>query len=204
VQRLIAAFVGLVFFGLVPSSAFGQKVELYVGGSYVFSPVSVNEQVSYCPVLGTCNVPATVYTNRDGLEGFEVAAKHNFSSSLALVADVTGNYGLATSGFPRNARARQYSFLGGPQFSAPRRHFTPFVHALFGGVHQSASETNNNYFITFPDSYWSLGVGVGGGIDAKVTPNFSIRIVQADDMITRLGGRTQNQPRLSAGFVFRF
>jgi opacity protein-like surface antigen len=204
VQRLIAAFVGIVLFGLVPSSAFGQKVEVYVGGSYVFSPVSANEQVSYCPVLGTCTVPGTVYTNREGLRGVEIGATHHLTSSLAFTAHVTGNYGLATSGFPDNARARQYSFLGGPQFSAPHKHFTPFMQGLFGAVHQSTSQTNNNYFIIFPHSDWSFGVAVGGGIDAKITPNFSFRLIQADDMITHLGNRTQNQPRLSAGILFRF
>jgi opacity protein-like surface antigen len=203
VQRLIAAFLGLIFFGLLSTSVFAQKLEVFVGGSDVFSPVSVKEQVSYCPVLGTCSVPGTIYTNREGLLGFEVSATHHFTSRLALTADAGGNYGLATSGFQRNARVRQHTIMGGPQFSGSGR-VSPFVHVLVGAAHQSTTASGNNFFVTFPGSEWGLAAAVGGGINAKITPNFTFRIIQADYMVTQLGGRTQSQPRLSAGFVFHF
>jgi hypothetical protein len=202
-ERLIAIVFCLVCFAMAPSSLFAQKVELFVGDSYTFSPVSVNEQVVYCPVEGSCSVPGTIYTNREGLNGWEISATHHFSPSLALTADASAGYGLATSGFPTNGRARQYAFLGGPQYSGQGR-ISPFVHVLFGAAHQSASASGNSFFVTFPDSRWGFAAEIGAGVDAKITPSFSFRLVQADYMLTRLGGSTQSQPRLSAGFVFRF
>lgn len=202
-QRSIAAFLGFIFFVLLPSSLFAQKAEVFVGVSYIFPPVSVNQQVSYCPVEGTCSVPGTIYTNREGLKGFEASVTHQFTKSLGLTADAGGNYGLATSGFPRNARVRQYAILGGPQFSRGGR-FSPFVHALFGAAQQSTTASGNSFFVTFPDSRWAFAGALGGGINARITPNFSIRLVQADYVLTRFGGGTQSQPRLSAGFIYRF
>lgn len=203
-QRLIVAAVcGLVCLLLAPSSLFAQKVEVFVGDAFMVPPVSVTSQPSYCPVLGTCNVPATTLTNRERLNGWEISASHQMTSSFAFTVDASGDYGLATSGFPVNGRARQYLLLGGPQFSG-HSHIAPFVHALAGATRQSATASGNNFFVTFPRESWGFAAAVGGGFNANISPNFSIRLIQADYVITRLGSSIQSQPRLSIGFVFRF
>jgi hypothetical protein len=204
VRRSLAAFFGLLFLLLIPSSLFAQdKVEVYTGFSYMIPAVSVHEQVAYCPVEGTCSVPGTLYTNREGLMGWEVSATHRFTRMLGLTADASGNYGFATTGFPRNARTRQHTFLGGPQIYGKGR-FAPYVHALFGATDQAVTATGNNYFLTFPGSQWGFAGAFGGGIDAKISPNFSFRLFQADYMLTRLNGTVQSAPRLSAGFIVSF
>jgi opacity protein-like surface antigen len=204
VQRLIAVVVAVIAFALIPPSLFAQeKVQIYVGGSYMLPPVSVQEQVSYCPVEGTCTLPGTIYTNREGLKGWELSAFRHFSPSLSFVIDATGNYGLGTSGFPRNARVRQHSFLGGLQYQR-QGHFSPFVHALFGATYQQVTASGNTFFVTFPSDQWGFAGAAGGGVDIKLSTSFSIRLIQADYLVTRLANTIQSQPRVSAGLIFRY
>ena len=52
-------------------------------------------------------------------------------------------------------------------------------------------------------------MAVGGGVDYKLFDHLSIRPVQADYLLTRfgvgtLGTQTQNNVRISTGFVVRF
>jgi hypothetical protein len=148
-------------------------------------------------------MPTTTMTNRERLNGWELSATHHMTSSFAFTVDASGDYGLATSGFPINGRARQYLFLGGPQFSW-HSHIAPFVHALAGATRQSATASGNNFFVTFPQEQWGFAAAAGGGFNANISPNFSIRLIQADYVVTRLGSSMQSQPRLSIGFVFRF
>lgn len=203
-RRLIAAaFFGLILLVLGPSSLFAQKTEVFVGDAFMVPPVSVAAQPAYCPVLGTCSVPATTLTNRERLNGWEVTGVRSFGSHLALAVDASGDYGLATSGFPVNGRTRQYLLLAGPQLSGHSK-IAPFVHALAGATYQSVSRSGNNFLVTFPASNWAFAAAVGGGFDAKISPRFSFRLIQADYVLTRFGGSFQSQPRISIGLLFRF
>jgi hypothetical protein len=203
VQRSIAAFFAFAVFVLIPSSLFAQsKTEIYLGDSFMVPPISVHEQVSYCPIEGSCSVPGTIYTNREGINGWELSGLYHFAPSLSFVGDATGNYGIATSGFQRNARVRQHTFLGGVQYER-KGHFTPFLHALVGATYQQTTASGNSFFVTFPNDEWGLAGVAGGGIDVKVTDNFSFRLIEADYMVTHLGGSMQSQPRFSAGFMLR-
>ncbi len=203
-QRLTAAFFAIVALALIPSSLFAQdKLDFFVGDSYMIPPISVNEQVVYCPVEGQCSTPGTVYTNRERLNGWELGAAHHFTPTLAIAGDFSAEYGLATSNFPSNGRARQYTYLAGPQWSSTSR-FAPFIHGFAGASRQSATASGNQFFVTFPDYKWGFAAAFGGGIDAKVTPNFTFRIAQADFLLTRFGGNFQSQPRVSIGFIFSF
>lgn len=202
-RRFSAATLFGLFFFAAPSSLFAQKMQVFVGDAFFVPPVSVEAQPSYCPVLGSCGVPATTITDRKRLNGWEASISRQFGPSLALRVDASGDYGLATSGFPVNGRTRQYLLLAGPEFSGHSR-LAPFVHVLAGATKQSVTSSGNNFLITFPDERWGFAAAAGGGFDAKITPRFSIRIIQADYVITRLGGSIQSQPRISIGFLFRF
>lgn len=202
-RSIVAAVCGFICLLFAPTSLLAQKVEIFVGDAFMVPPVSVASQPSYCPVLGTCSVPATTLTNRERLNGWEISASHHMTSSFSFTVDASGDYGLATSGFPVNGRTRQYLFLGGPQFSG-HSHIAPFVHALAGATRQSATASGNNFFVTFPNERWGFAAAVGGGFNANISPSFSFRLIQADYVITRLGGSIQSQPRLSIGFVVRF
>lgn len=204
-QRLTAAFFVILALVVAPSSLFAQdKFDVFVGDAYLIPPVSVQAQVVNCPVQNQCSTPAITMTNRERLNGVELAVSHHFTPSLSLTADASADYGLATSGFPRNGRARQYTFLGGAQWSAPHPHFAPFVHVLAGAARQSATNSGNEFFLTFPDQKWGFAGAAGAGIDWKITPNFTFRIVQADYLVTHFGGSFQSQPRASIGFIFSF
>jgi hypothetical protein len=59
------------------------------------------------------------------------------------------------------------------------------------------------------NSQTAFVMSVGGGVDYKLFDHLSIRPVQADYLLTPLGvgtagTRTQDNVRISTGFVFRF
>jgi opacity protein-like surface antigen len=70
---------------------------------------------------------------------------------------------------------------------------TPFVEALFGGVHLSGGGSSANGF----------SMAIGGGLDVKATDHVSIRIAQGDYVMTRISGVRTNNFRFAAGIVFR-
>lgn len=204
-QRLTAIVFALLFLALAPSSLCAQdKLGIFAGFSYVRPPVSVVQQAVFCPVEGQCSVPGTFARETAGLMGWDGSAIYNFTRRFALVADATGDYGKATTGFPRNARARQYAFLAGPQYSFRSTRLSPYIHVLAGATEQSIGSSGNSFFVTFPQMNWGVATAVGGGFDLKMSTNFSFRLLQADYLLTRLGGNFQSQPRVSVGFLIRF
>jgi len=65
---------------------------------------------------------------------------------------------------------------------------------LLGGAHFSAAG--------FGDSAFAMAIGVG--MDAEIKKGISWRIIQGDYLLTRFGGETQNNGRISTGVIFRF
>ena len=47
-------------------------------------------------------------------------------------------------------------------------------------------------------------MAMGGGLDVKLTRSLAFRVLQADYLLTRFGGVTQNNARLTTGLVYRF
>jgi hypothetical protein len=50
----------------------------------------------------------------------------------------------------------------------------------------------------------SLAANYGGGVDFKIKPRLSWRVLEGDLVITRLGGLSEHSARVSTGIVFRF
>ena len=50
----------------------------------------------------------------------------------------------------------------------------------------------------------SFGMAAGGGVDAKITNNFSIRMIQAEYVRTQFGTDPEHQFRLATGALFSF
>jgi hypothetical protein len=90
--------------------------------------------------------------------------------------------------------ALTFLLLGGFKFSSRHERFTPFGQALFGAAHGTAFGTSNNGF----------AMAIGGGLDMNASPRFSIRVLQADYLLTHLASQSQNSIRISAGVVFKF
>lgn len=121
------------------------------------------------------------------LNGWEIEGKYKVAPWLGLAADMDGHYGL-----PSQPDARTLHFMVGPQITFPGR-ISPYLHVLGGVGHHQGN-----------GSQTSFAGAVGGGIDLRVAPLFSWRMVQADDVMTRFSGTTQHSLRLSTGLVIRF
>lgn len=121
------------------------------------------------------------------LNGWEISGRYKVAPWIGIVADVDGHYGLGSS-----PDARTLHFMVGPQISFPGP-ISPFFHVLGGFGHIQESGAN-----------MSFAGAMGGGVDMRIAPLFSWRVIQADDVVTRFYGGTQHSLRLSTGLVFRF
>ena len=126
--------------------------------------------------------------------GWNGAITGNINDWFGVEADFSGAYkdigGVDLS-------AHTYTF--GPVFSVTRERVKPFAHALFGGFRASAG------FAGTGESINGLAMMFGGGVDVKASDHISIRAVQADWIIWRAVGITEEKTgRISAGLVFRF
>jgi hypothetical protein len=122
------------------------------------------------------------------LNGFDVSAQYKVWNWLGGVAEVDGEYGKVGG-----VSSRVYAYVFGPQISWPRR-ISPFAHALFGVGYFSGGGYRNR----------SLAANYGGGVDLRIKPRLSWRVIEGDLVITRLGGLSEHSPRVSTGVVFRF
>jgi hypothetical protein len=161
-------------------------------------------------LLGFCSMPAMAadrpqaevfggyqYTRFDGGEnanGWNAAATVNLNRWLGVTADFSGAY-TAQDGFDFS----NYTYTFGPTVSlrgAPM--VTPFAHALFGGVHASAS------FGGVSGSTSGFATLVGGGVDVNFSHHLAFRAVQLDWMLLHsLGNTSSNNARISTGIVFK-
>jgi hypothetical protein len=137
------------------------------------------------------------YTNLDGtsLNGWNAALSGNLNHWFG----VTGDFGAAYKSVS-GASFSNYTYMFGPTLASRRGEaLTPFVHALFGGFHSSAS------FAGFSGTGNGFAMGIGGGLDMKVTPRIVLRAGQFDWMSFRANGASSNNNfRYSGGIVFRF
>jgi opacity protein-like surface antigen len=136
------------------------------------------------------------------LHGGSASVAYNYNTWLSAVADFGGYNNGNVLGTGASGTLSTYLF--GPRVTYRHiRRITPFGQVLFGVGHanSSAFKTTNS------DNAFAMSVG--GGVDYKLFDHFSIRPVQADYLMTRFGvgttgTQTQNNVRLSTGFVFRF
>jgi hypothetical protein len=209
--RLLPALVFLFLFSSTPLKA-QDKIELFGGYSYARVPVQIfNATPIGGPIVvtppGTCPIPvcppgvggffSTAHVNT---HGWEASAAFKPTRILGAVADFSGHYG-STHGTSFHLN----TYLFGPQVSFPGS-ISPFAHFLIGVAH----ETSGIPFAVQPIPGISLGTNdafasaLGAGIDVKVIPFVSVRLIQFDYLLTRFGSQTQNQPRASAGIVLHF
>jgi hypothetical protein len=141
---------------------------------------------------------------RVGFNGWYGAGEYNILERISLAGEVSGGF--------RNQGARGdlsiYSGMVGPQIY-PFKHahkITPFAHVLFGEGYYRASYPAFGGFPAEVVTYSSFSWEVGGGVDIRRTPHWSIRLIQLDYARTGfLGSKlVQNNYRASIGFVYRF
>jgi hypothetical protein len=122
------------------------------------------------------------------LSGVEVAVQYKFEDWLGIVGEVDGHFGM-----PSTPASRSLNVMAGPQLSLPAR-ISPFAHVLAGLGHGYTNGIWDN----------SFAAAIGGGIDIRVAPMLSWRILEADDVITKYFGGIEHNPRISTGIVLRF
>lgn len=174
--------------------ATAQGVELFGGYSYVYAHTPVTTTIA-CPGP---SCPETTITDRTNLNGWELAATFKPSTWWGISGDFSGHYGTSLG-----ASNHLQTFLVGPKFSFPAD-ISPFAHILVGGAHDTLGNGSSASGIVVPTSRTALAAVAGVGIDAKVAPFVSLRIIQFDYLLTTFRSTTQNQPRVSTGIVIHF
>lgn len=133
--------------------------------------------------------------DRQNFNGWNAALTGYFNPNFGITADFSGAY-KSESG----VSVKSYSYLFGPTLRGHMDKASPFVHALFGGVHESANASGLGGL----GSDSSFAYAIGGGFDYDMSPNVAVRVAQFDFLGTRFGGETQKNFRYSGGIVFRF
>jgi hypothetical protein len=179
-----------------------------VGVAWVFLGVADAQQApALTPqfeVSGTYSYVRANAANSGGgynLNGGSASFAYNFSDRVAIVAD-GGIYRFG--GLPSGFDSTMYTYLFGPRFTFRKvRRVTPFVQGLLGGGRLNASSGG----ISAGENAFSMAIG--GGVDWPLRGRFSIRLIEAEYLLTRFdsvtgASATQNDVRISTGLVFRF
>jgi opacity protein-like surface antigen len=200
VKSMKILFSLLIVFS-VAASALAQessKVEVFGGYSYL-------------------RADSNLGVDRD-LRGWNASINYNLNKILGVKADFSGHYtdGAVFLSPVTDASAKidtsDFTFLFGPQFSYRKNEkVVPFAHIMIGGVRRKISSPPID--VGFPDfpiiidpssTNTAFAAAFGGGLDIKLTNGLAFRLVQADYLLSRFGGFTQNNLRIGTGLVVRF
>jgi hypothetical protein len=143
---------------------------------------------------GYSNLEANLNAASFNLNGTDFSVTENVNKWFGGALDFTSHFG-TEAGMKVNTETLTY----GPVFSY-RKHpsVVPFAHVLLGAVRGSSDYLD----ISKPAVHFALAAG--GGIDVKLTDRVSLRLIQADYLMTRFSLTRQDNVRLSAGIVLRF
>jgi hypothetical protein len=172
-RKLIAGVCFFALFSLSAMAAEGDAPKAEFFGGY---------QYSHLEGSGSAN-------------GFNFAFNGNFNQNLGITAD----FGAAFTN-QGGVDYKNYTYTFGPVLSLrTNKAYTPFVHALIGGDHASASalgvSTTGNGFALM----------AGGGVDFNFSQHLAFRAAQADWMMVHGNGGTSGKNyRISTGLVFRY
>lgn len=140
--------------------------------------------------------------------GGSASLSYNPNNWLGLVADFGGYHGDSNFG-----NGNVYTYLFGPKVAFRNGRWTPYVQSLFGGAHASGTVACDGVEGRVrPQQIVGCGSGsensfamtLGGGVDVNATDHIGIRLIQAEYLMTRLFGITENGTRISTGVVFRW
>jgi hypothetical protein len=127
------------------------------------------------------------------LHGWNASLSGNVTGHLSLVADFAGGYDRSSG-----TKVDVHTFLFGPQVTKRAKRADLFAQALFGvgraGISASGIGASNTSFAT----------ALGGGVDVHAGSRVSFRVAQIDYLLTRFGGNSQNNLRVSTGLVIRW
>lgn len=185
--------VALLFtFPQLPRAQAIQGVEVFGGYSYLQDNLSSTYSPFYFPL--------TPFGSDFALNGWQASITEKATDWFGLVQEFGGYYGTKNL-LGADNRFSTFSILSGPRFYYPGfKVITPFVHALFG-YDQTEVKLEGSSFKASSGSY---AMAFGGGMDVGASKGLAIRLFQFDYYRPQSFGRSQNDWRLSAGFVFKF
>lgn len=183
--------------------------DLFLGYSYIHAaPRTAGNRISW---LHGADMNFSINVNRVLGFVFDFAGYHTDSIEFRGVATPPSNIAEVYGNF--------YSAMAGPRLSSRHHTWTPFVHALFGGAQARSVTLSRSACARFGVANCTIlpretnfAMALGGGLDANVSHSVSIRLLQAEYLMTRFKDPTvrtgdagmRNNVRLSAGIVFRF
>ena len=127
------------------------------------------------------------------LNGLRTSLTYYVNNSVGVEGSVVAAFG---SSIFSNEHPKYLLYTGGPIIVWPRRGWSPWGHALIGGLHmlpQVAGGFSHN----------SFAVQIGGGADYRLSPQFFFRL-DGDYVRTQLYATSQNNFQFGAGFTFQF
>jgi opacity protein-like surface antigen len=208
-----------------------KKAEYYIGFAYENADSRIKGvdvvSINGIPVTGGLTAGGTVVTpNRKRADslGWNSAMSFYFTPRFGLTGDVSGTWRRENQtylGAPYRAQLDIYNFLAGPQvrFINTTR-WTPFARAMAGVAYSrnryGAQSATPSIGQTFDDSSTDFALGLGGGIDYRISDRVSYRILQGDynpifrrdrtittsnGTTIQINGKTENNLRFSTGIV---
>ena len=125
---------------------------------------------------------------------------------FALVGDVTAGYAGAITSTGYSLTLSTFSV--GARYLLPvgKSPLQPFGQVLVGAAHSTGSMVQGPPLAATNNSA-AFAANLGGGLDLRVTRRFSLRLVEADYVLTTFdngSNNRQNNIRISAGLVLRF
>jgi opacity protein-like surface antigen len=203
----------------VPFLAHAQETPAYeIFGGAAYLRQDINEDISDVHVRNTNGI------------GWHGSLTGNANSWLGVVFDFSGTFSNPTFGFgdlakfgilslPAKVNTSTFTYLFGPRFSYRSRRlgrFTPYGEMLFGAA--TLRFSSSQLGLTNVISNTSFATALGGGVDARINRRVTVRLFEADYLLTRFPlidinqasllpefgsiRRTQNNIRASVGVVF--
>jgi hypothetical protein len=128
--------------------------------------------------------------------GWNAAVTGYITKNFGVTGDFAGAYKTENG-----VSGHVYTYTFGPTVSvSPEAKVNPFVHALFGRTSVGASLSGSG-----SGSTSGFAMFIGGGVDAKLNKNLSIRAFQFDWLHYSVNGVTgSSNVRICAGAVFHF
>ena len=128
------------------------------------------------------------------------------TSRLALIGDVMTAHSSGIA--PYSYDLTLSSYTAGVRYLPRVDHWPiqPFGQLLVGVAHSSGSLVKGQYSVASNASA-AFAANMGGGADLRVNRRFSLRVIEADYLLTTIdngANNHQNNLRLSAGAVFHF
>jgi opacity protein-like surface antigen len=155
-----------------------KKLYLFLGFCLCFSvPAQAQHDYPRVEVFGGYSYLRTSPIFQDSIpKGWDASLTGNLRRNLGIEADFSGHTGGTSAG--SGLSHGTHLFLVGPRYVARLGNFVPWAHALFGAAHTGVK--GRNFLGPTSESTTWFAWATGGGLDARLHKNISLRLFQVD------------------------